>query len=79
VIYGSQYRGGKAFNSVAFTPSPSGQQDDFGRNVLGGFGAWQDDFAVQRQFHINEDLGLVSEESSLTSSTTPTLALRPTT
>jgi hypothetical protein len=35
-----------------------GQQGDFGRNVLRGFGAWQADFAVQRQFHFTERLGL---------------------
>jgi hypothetical protein len=54
VLYGSQYPGGKAFNSAAFTAPSTGQQGDFGRNVLRGFGAWQDDFAVERQFHFTE-------------------------
>jgi hypothetical protein len=58
VLYGSQYPGGKAFNPAAFTAPPTGQQGDFGRNVLRGFGAWQVDFAVQRQFRITERLGL---------------------
>jgi hypothetical protein len=58
VLYGPQYPGGKAFNPAAFTPAPAGQQGDFGRNVLRGFGAWQADFALQRQFHITEQLGL---------------------
>ena len=58
VLYGSQYPGGKAFNSAAFTPPPTGQQGDLGRNVLRGFGAWQADFALQRQFHLTEKLGL---------------------
>jgi hypothetical protein len=58
VLYGSQYPGGKAFNPAAFTSAPAGQQGDFGRNVLRGFGAWQADFALQRQFHITEQLGL---------------------
>jgi len=59
ILYGSQYPGGKAFNPVAFTPPPTGQQGNFGRNVLRGFGAWQADFALQRQFHITERLGLI--------------------
>ncbi|HTS05447.1 MAG TPA: TonB-dependent receptor, partial [Candidatus Eisenbacteria bacterium] len=57
-LYGSQYPGGKIFNKAAFTPAPSGQQGDFGRNVLRGFGATQVDLALQRQFHITERLGL---------------------
>jgi hypothetical protein len=58
VFYGSQYPGGKAFNAAAFTPPPSGQQGDLGRNVLRGFGAWQADFSVQRQFHLTEKMAL---------------------
>jgi hypothetical protein len=58
VLYGSQYPGGKAFNPAAFTPPPTGQQGDFGRNVLRGFGAWQADVALQRQFQLTEKVGL---------------------
>jgi len=59
VLNGSQYPGGKIFNKAAFTPPPQkGQQGDFGRNVLRGFGAWQADVALQRQFHVTERLGL---------------------
>ena len=58
MLYGSQYPGGKIFNKVAFTPAPSGQQGDLGRNVLRGFGATQADLALQRQFHLTERLGL---------------------
>jgi hypothetical protein len=58
VFYGSQYPGGKAFNPAAFTPPPTGQQGDFSRNVLRGFGATQVDFAVQRQFSLTEKLRL---------------------
>jgi len=58
VLYGAQYPGSKAFNPAAFTPPPTGQQGDFGRNVLRGFGAWQADVAFQRQFHITEKVGL---------------------
>lgn len=58
VLYGSQYPGGKAFNPAAFTAPPTGQQGDFGRNVLRGFGARQADVAFQRQFHFTEKVGL---------------------
>jgi len=58
VLYGSQYPGGKAFNPAAFTAAPNGQQGNFGRNVLRGFGAWQADLALQRQFNMTEKVGL---------------------
>ena len=58
VLYQSQYPGGKAFNPAAFTPPPTGQQGDFGRNVLRGFGAWQADVAFQRQFQLTEKVRL---------------------
>jgi hypothetical protein len=57
-IYGAQYPGGKIFNSAAFTAPPDGQQGDFGRNVLRGFGATQLDFGLQRQFHLTEKMAL---------------------
>jgi hypothetical protein len=57
-LYGSQYPGGKIFNSAAFSEPPTGQQGDFGRNVLRGFGATQFDVGLQRQFHITENVGL---------------------
>jgi len=58
VLFGSQYPGGKIFNKAAFTVAPPGQQGSFGRNVLRGFGATQIDFALQRQFHLTEKMGL---------------------
>jgi len=57
-LYGSQYAGGKIFNKAAFTPAPTGQQGDFGRNVLRGFGATQADVSFQRQFRFTEQLNL---------------------
>jgi hypothetical protein len=57
-LHGSQYPGGKIFNLAAFTSPPAGQQGDFGRNVLRGFGATQADVGLQRQFHLTEKLGL---------------------
>jgi hypothetical protein len=58
VLYGTQYPGGKIFNSAAFAKAPTGQQGNFGRNVLRGFGAWQVDLALQRQFQVTEKAGL---------------------
>jgi hypothetical protein len=58
VLYGSQYPGGKLFNSAAFTAPPAGQQGDFGRNVLRAFGAAQADIAFQREFHLAERMKL---------------------
>ncbi|MGA3264530.1 MAG: TonB-dependent receptor, partial [Terracidiphilus sp.] len=57
-LFGSQYPGGKAFNPAAFTTPPAGHQGDLGRNALRGFGAWQADFAVHRQFHLTKKAGL---------------------
>jgi len=57
-LFGSQYPGGKIFNSAAFSAAPAGQQGDFGRNVLRGFGATQADIGLQKQFHFTENWGL---------------------
>ncbi len=68
-LFGPQYPGGKAFNYTPneggpgcvgpFCPPPTGQQGDFGRNVLRGFGAFQTDFAVQRRFQFTERVNLL--------------------
>jgi len=58
VLYSPSYPGGKTFNSAAFSAPPTGHQGDFGRNVLRGFGAWQADVAIQRQFALTEKVGL---------------------
>ena len=47
------------FSIKPFLLPPIGQQGDFGRNVLRGFGAWQADVALQREFHLAEKLGCV--------------------
>ena len=57
-LHGPQFPGGKAFNPAAFTPAAIGQQGDLGRDVLRGFGAWQMDFALRRQFNVTERIGL---------------------
>ena len=57
-IHGSQFPGGKILNRLAFSAAPAGTQGNLGRNVLRGFGAWQADIGVQRQFHLTERTGL---------------------
>ena len=56
-LFGSGYPGGKVFNKQAFTPALSGQQGNFGRNVLRGFDASQADVGLQRIFRISEKVG----------------------
>jgi hypothetical protein len=58
-LYGSQYPGGKRINPVAFVaPASSFTQGNLPRNALRGFGAWQDDLAVQRTFKLTEGSAL---------------------
>ena len=57
-IHGSQFPGGKILNRAAFVAAPAGTQGNLGRNVLRGFGAWQADVGLQRQFHLTERFGL---------------------
>ena len=54
-LYNAAYPGGKGFNAAAFTePANGAKQGDLGRNALRGFGAWQADFALHRQFQLSE-------------------------
>jgi hypothetical protein len=60
-LFGPQFPGGKALNIAAFTTPPPNPQGgflngDLGRNALRGFGAWQWDFAVHRDFGIRETM-----------------------
>ena len=57
-LFGAQFPGGQAFNAAAFTAPASGQQGDFGRNVLRGFGTWQADFSLRREFQLSERIGI---------------------
>jgi Carboxypeptidase regulatory-like domain/TonB dependent receptor len=56
-MFGPQYPGGRSINANAFTFSPS-PQDVAPRNFVRGFGAWQMDVAVRRDFPIYERLKL---------------------
>jgi len=62
-LFGPQFPGGKAINPLAFVGPPvdpstglAVRQGDLGRNALRGFGAWQWDFAVHRDFALHESL-----------------------
>lgn len=53
-LYGSQFPGGRAINPAAFAlPSP-GVLGNAPRNFVRGFGAWQINMAVRREFPLNE-------------------------
>ncbi|HEY1501231.1 MAG TPA: TonB-dependent receptor [Acidobacteriaceae bacterium] len=61
-LYGSQYPGGKIINYDAFDVPTSGpgfdSEGDTPRNYARGFGAWQINVAVRREFPIHERLRL---------------------
>jgi len=64
-VHGRQYPGGMAFNPDAFTHVPADpatgnatRPGTLSRNALRGFGAWQWDCAVHRDFPIRESLKL---------------------
>ena len=67
-LFGPQDAGGKALNNTPnqggtgckgpYCPVSAGQQGNMRRNSLRGFGAWQTNFAVRRQFHFTEHTGL---------------------
>ena len=55
--------GGRTLNPAAFVALPAplgevGEQGTLGRNVTAGFGMWQLDLALKREFHIEERLGI---------------------
>lgn len=57
-LYGSQFPGGRSVNTAAFAlPSP-GMLGNAPRNFVRGFGAWQINMAVQREFPLQERLRL---------------------
>lgn len=50
--------GGRRINAAAFSMPAAGEQGTLGRNVLRGFGAWQVDFALRREFRLTEKIKL---------------------
>src|SRR4029453_15930142 len=58
-IYDDAAPGGKRVNPAAFKfPLASEAQGTVGRNTLNGFGAWQADIGLHRQFNLTERLNL---------------------
>jgi hypothetical protein len=57
-VTGSQYPGGRAINANAFAVPAAGEFGDAPRNFARGFGAWQMDLAVRREFPIHEHFKL---------------------
>ncbi len=58
IVSGSPCPGGRAINVNAFAFPPSGQFGNAPRNFVRGFGAWQMDLAVRREFPIHERMKL---------------------
>jgi Carboxypeptidase regulatory-like domain/TonB dependent receptor len=57
-LYGPAFPGGRSINPAAFSQPPRGTFGDAPRNFVRGFGAWQMDLAVRREFPIGEKLKL---------------------
>lgn len=57
-VYGPQYPGGRSINAAAFSDPNSGALGNAPRNFVRGFGAWQINMAVRREFPIRERLRL---------------------
>jgi hypothetical protein len=57
-LYSSQYPGGRALNYNAYQAAPDGVEGNSGRNSARGFGAWQMNMALRREFPIHERLRL---------------------
>jgi hypothetical protein len=58
-LYGSGYPGGKQVNPAAFRdPTDPTAQGTLGRNALRGFGAWEEDLTIRREFPIRERIKL---------------------
>ncbi|MBV9745238.1 MAG: hypothetical protein JO099_15865 [Acidobacteriia bacterium] len=76
-LYGPQYPGGKRINPAAFAaPADTFTQGNPGRNILRGFGAWQEDLAIRRTFRIRERVSLLARGRRSTSSITRISDLR---
>jgi len=58
-LHGSQYPGGREINPAAFSEPATGQIGNAPRNFVRGFGAWQMDFALRREFPLHERLKLM--------------------
>jgi len=57
-LYGSEFPGGRAVNPAAFMSASGANLGNAPRNFVRGFGAWQLNVAVRREFPIHERLHL---------------------
>jgi hypothetical protein len=57
-LYGSQYPGGRILNYNAYQALAPGVEGDSGRNSAEGFGAWQINLALRREFLLHDRLRL---------------------
>jgi carboxypeptidase family protein len=57
-VHGSKYPGGRSINVNAFAYAPATELGDAPRNFVRGFGAWQADLAVRKEFPLNERVKL---------------------
>jgi hypothetical protein len=57
--YSATEPGGRYLNPDAFVPTEPGTQGTLGRNAIGGFGMWQLDLAVRREFRFSEHRALL--------------------
>jgi hypothetical protein len=46
--------GGSRLNPLAFAPTATAKQGTLGRNIIPGFGMWQADLAVSREFRASD-------------------------
>jgi hypothetical protein len=53
-IADSDAPGGRILNPLAFAATKPGQQGDLGRNAISGFGMWQLDLSLHREFRLAE-------------------------
>ncbi len=57
-IYDSALPGGRAINRAAFSIPPTGQFGNLGRNVVRGFGMFEQNLGLRREFQIGETVRL---------------------
>jgi len=58
-LYGSQYPGGRAINKAAFIPATGTAQGTASRNFVRGFGEFQMNGALRREFPIHDSVHLL--------------------
>jgi hypothetical protein len=78
-LYGSQYPGGRALNTLAFAVPTGTNSGDAPRNFVRGFGAFQTNLAIRREFPIHEKCILQFRAEAFNIFNDPTFGLIDTT